>query len=76
MTGATCDDVKEQIEAFTASDRSFMYEGREYYFHISVGYAGYPADTEEADRRWDLRIWRFMRENSWKSQEYAVSERF
>lgn len=50
LTGATCDDVKEQIEAFTASDRSFMYEGREYYFHISVGYAEYPADTEEADR--------------------------
>ena len=50
LTGATCDDVKEQIEAFTASDRSFMYKGREYYFHISVGYAEYPADTEEADR--------------------------
>ena len=50
LTGATCDDVKEQIEAFTASDRSFMYKGRKYYFHISVGYAEYPADTEEADR--------------------------
>lgn len=48
LTGTTCKDSRERIKAFTSMPRYFRHDGMEHPFHISVGYAEYPADSDNA----------------------------
>lgn len=48
LTGTTCKDSCEKIEAFTSMPRYFQHDGAEHPFHISLGYAEYPADSDNA----------------------------
>lgn len=48
LTGTTCKDSCEKIEAFTSMPRYFQHDGLEHPFHISLGYAEYPADSDNA----------------------------
>lgn len=48
LTGATCETARAQIEAFTSAPRFFQQDSAEHSFHISLGYAEYPADCEDA----------------------------
>lgn len=43
LSDCTCEDVKNQIERFTKMKRTFLYDGKDYTFSISLGYAEYPA---------------------------------
>lgn len=47
LTGTTCQDSASRIEAFTFIPKSFKYNGIDYPFHISLGYAGYPKDSTD-----------------------------
>lgn len=42
LPGRTCEDLRMQIEQFTKMKRTFLYEGTEHSFSISLGYAEYP----------------------------------
>ena len=45
LTDTTCSRAREVIEAFTGMTHCFKYEGAIHSFHISLGYAEYPADA-------------------------------
>lgn len=47
LTGTTCKESADQIESFTSMPRYFSHEGIEHPFHISLGYAEYPADSPD-----------------------------
>lgn len=49
LTGTIFQEAKEKIEAFTSMPRYFQSDGKEHAFHISVGYAEYPTDVEDAN---------------------------
>lgn len=48
LTDTTCKNSREKIEAFTSMPRYFQHDGVEHPFHISLGYAEYPADSDNA----------------------------
>ena len=48
LTGTTCENAREQIEAFTSAPRFFQQDGADHSFHISLGYVEYPADCADA----------------------------
>ena len=50
LPDCTCADVKEKLEEFTKLKRSFKYEGEEYQFTISVGYAEYPVHADKPSK--------------------------
>lgn len=47
LPDCTCEDGKQQMEAFTKLERKFTYEGEEYAFYISLGYAEYPSHAAD-----------------------------
>lgn len=48
LTGVTGTEARKKIEEFTAMPRFFVHDGVKHPFHISVGYAEYPADSPDA----------------------------
>lgn len=48
LTGVTCKEVEEKIKEFTFMPRYFEQDGIKHPFHISLGYAEYPKDSEDA----------------------------
>lgn len=49
LTGVTCNESHDMIEAFTDMEHCFKYETAMHSFHISLGYAEYPADADDLD---------------------------
>ena len=49
LPGTTCEDARKQIETFTAMPRYFQYGDTMQPFYISLGYAQYPADADNAE---------------------------
>lgn len=46
LPGRTCEDLRMQMEQFTKLKRTFIYEGKEHSFSISLGYAEYPLNAK------------------------------
>ncbi len=49
LPGMTCEKAREQIETFTAMPRYFQHGDTMQPFYISLGYAQYPADADNAE---------------------------
>lgn len=49
LLGTTCEKAREQIEAFTTMPRYFRYGDAMQPFYISLGYAQYPGDADNAE---------------------------
>lgn len=47
LLGTTGKASQRKIEDFTSKSRFFTFEGEEHDFHISLGYAEYPADSDK-----------------------------
>lgn len=47
LTDVTGDEAEKRIQEFTSMPRYFEHDGEKQAFHISLGYAGYPADADD-----------------------------
>lgn len=50
LIGVKAEDVKEKIEKFTLQPRQVTYNGQEYPFYISVGFAEFPKDCDDVSK--------------------------